>query len=82
MKHDRSKKGNSNKIFISVSQRKLDILSTLFSFFVVWKVYWCVFDIISPQDTIVDILAVFGMIVIIIPCTVILKSKILDFLKK
>lgn len=80
--NSRSKKKRYEKIFISINQRRLDAFSTLFSFLVVWKMYWWVFDLISPQDSIIDIIAIFGIIIIIIPCSVILKSIILNFLKK
>lgn len=36
MDNNRSKKGEYEKIFISVNQRKIDIFSTIFSFFFIW----------------------------------------------
>lgn len=74
MKNNRSEKENPEKIFINVNQRKIDIFSTIFSFFLIWEVYWSVFNLFSPQDTMVDILAIFGILIIIIPCTMILKT--------
>lgn len=81
MKNNRSEKENPEKVFINVNQRKIDIFSTIFSFFLIWEVYWSVFNLFSPQDTMVDILAIFGILIIIIPCTMILKTKILKFLR-
>lgn len=79
--NNRSRKDSNEKTYISVDQKKIDVFTTVFSFFVIWKVYWGGFHLISPQETIVDILAIFGILIIIIPCTMILKSMILRFLK-
>lgn len=78
----KSKKESHERIFININKQKMDTFSAIFSFFFVWKVYWWVFKLISPQNAIIDIFAIFGVIIIVIPCTVILRAKIVDFLKK
>ncbi|WP_019849629.1 MULTISPECIES: hypothetical protein [Desulfitobacterium] len=76
------KKEKDEKIFIRVSQQKMKLFTVIISFFFVWKVYWSAFNLISPQDTIMDVLALFGVLIIVIPCTAILQAKLLDFLKE
>lgn len=78
----KSRVGNHEPVVVGVNQKKLDVLLVAVAFFLVWKIYWWGFNLISPQDTVVDILALFGVIVIVIPCTAILQLKIRDFLKR
>lgn len=81
MNNSGTEREKQDKLFVRVNQRKTEFFAVIVSFFFVWKVYWSVFKLISPQDTIMDVLALFGVLIIVIPCTAILKTKLLDFLK-
>ncbi|WP_242661972.1 hypothetical protein [Desulfitobacterium hafniense] len=80
--NSRARTADHEQLFVSVNQKKLDVFSALIAFYLVWNAYWWVFHLISPQDTIIDILALFGVIILVIPCSVILQLKIRSFMKK
>lgn len=50
-----------------------NILLFLLIFFVFWKTYWLMYKLISPENTVIDIIAGFIFILVMVPATCGLK---------
>ena len=75
-------KEKDNVIYEQVNKQKLGVLTCIFSFVLVWKLYWWIFNLVSPQNNLVDIIAIFGIFVVIVPCTAVVNTFLSKFLKR
>lgn len=68
--------------YITVNKSKLNFILNVVAFYIFFKLYWGIFEIIDEQNSLVDIIVIFVFVFGFAPATMLIKKILLRLLEK
>lgn len=68
--------------YITVNKSKLNFILNVVAFYIFFKLYWGIFEIIDEQNSLVDIIVIFVFVFGFAPATMLIKKLFLRLLEK